>query len=86
MSALPGAGFAGASCVDVECQPGNRLSGGLAFPQASCWAVGCVFASETQERLVKTACFHGCREPGILGFWVSFPFFFISLLLSPEQL
>lgn len=86
MSALPGAGFAGASCVDVECQPGNRLSGGLPFPQASCWAVGCVFASETQERLVKTACFHGCREPGILGFWVSFPFFFISLLLSPEQL
>ena len=65
---------------------GTWASRQLVFPHTSCWAVRCVFAGETRERLVKMAYFHECHEPGFLGLFLFFSFLFISLLVSPKQI
>lgn len=51
---------------------GTWASRQLVFPHTSCWAVRCVFAGETRERLVK---WHVSMSVMSLGFWVCFCFF-----------
>lgn len=59
VSALTPPSFAGLLGVDVECQPENQncWTPGLTTGVPLGYWVGCVFASKTQERLVKMAGF-----------------------------